>query len=195
MILPMSRLSPEMAEAYWTNLCLDAANYQDLLSELKEYGHRNIQFGFTDYNEAQMNIRGIVTLLRVFSNGFIALISLIACANVLNTISTSIALRRKDYGILRSMGFTQRHLYQMMIHECVNYGSKAILWSVPLSLGLCYGLHKATNLGYTTDFAPPWEVFVIGICLILAVLFISVIYATFSIRKDNPIDAIRMENT
>ena len=97
--------------------------------------------------------------------------------------------------MLRSMGFTQKHLYRMMAYECMNYGLKAILWSAPLSIGLCYGLYKVTNLAYSTDFAPPWDVFIIGICLILAVLFASATYAIFTIRKDNPIDAIRMENT
>ncbi len=194
-VLPLSKLSQEAEKKFQIDLCMDAADYQALLAELKEYGQGNIQFAFTDYNESQMNMRGIVTLLRVFSTGFIVLISLIACANVLNTISTNVALRRKDYGMLRSMGFTQKYLYRMMAYECMNYGLKAIVWSAPLSIGLCYGLYKVTNVSYSTDFAPPWDVFIIGICLILAVLFASATYAIFAIRKDNPIDAIRMENT
>lgn len=194
-VLPLSKLTQEMEKAHYIDLCMDAADYQTLLSELKEYGHHNVQFAFNDYNESQMNMRGIVKLLRAFSTGFITLISLIACANVLNTISTNVALRRKDYGMLRSMGFTQKQLQRMMAYECMNYGLKAILWSAPLSIGLCYGLYKVTNLSYSTDFAPPWDVFIMGICLILVVLFASAIYAIFSIRRDNPIDAIRMENT
>lgn len=194
-VLPLSKLPAEMEKSYKTSLCLDAADYQTVLADLKAYGQGNVQFGFTDYNETQMNMRGIVTLLRVFSTGFIVLISLIACANVLNTITNNVALRRKDYGMLRSMGFTQKHLYRMMTYECTIYGLKAILWSAPLSIGLCYGLYKVTNLSYSTDFALPWDMFAIGICLILAVLFASATYAIFTIRKDNPIDAIRMENT
>lgn len=193
-VLPLSKLPEEMENNYLIDLYLDAADYQTLLSELKEYGHGNIQFAFTDYNEFQMNLRGIVTLLRVFSTGFIVLISLISCANVLNTISTNVVLRRKDYGILRSMGFTQKQLYSMMAYECTNYGLKAILWSNPVSIGLCYGLYTVTNLSYSTDFAPPWDAFAMGVCLVLAVLFAGAAYAIFAIRKDNPIDAIRMEN-
>ena len=194
-ILPLSKAPAEVLEAYTPHLCLNTNDYQTMLGELKTYGEGNLLFSFTDYNETQMNMRGIVKLLRVFSTGFVVLISLIACTNVLTTITTNVALRRKDYGMLRSMGFTQKHLYGMMVYECMNYGIKAILWSAPLSIGLCYGLYKVTNLAYSTDFAPPWDVFIIGICLILAVLFASATYAIFTIRKDNPIDAIRMENT
>ena len=194
-VLPLSKLPQELDNSYLVDLCLDAADYQSLLAELKEYGNGNIRFAFTDYNESQMNMRGIVTLLRVFSTGFIVLISLIACANILNTITTNVALRRRDFGMLRSMGFTQKHLYRMMTYECMSYGLKAILWSSPVSIGLCYGLYKVTNLSYSTDFSLPWNVFATGICLILAVLFVSATYAVFSIRKDNPIEAIRMENT
>ena len=142
-----------------------------------------------------MNMRGIVKLIRVCATGFIALISLIACANALSTIATNVALRRKDYGMLRSMGFTRKHLYRMTLFECMNYAMKAILWSAPISIGLCWGLHAALNTGLTSDFTPPWDVFATGIGIILLVLFASALYAVFTIRKDNPIEAIRMENT
>jgi len=194
LILPLSKLPAEAQSGYTPHLCMDASDYQTLLAELKSYGKGNIRFAFTDYNESQMNMRGIVKLLRAFSAGFIILISLIACANVLNTISTNVALRRKDYGMLRSMGFTQKDLYSMMFYECMNYGLKAILWSAPLSIALCYGLYKITNLSYSTDFSPPWNMFTIGILLILAVMFTSAAYAIFIIRDDNPIEAIRMDN-
>lgn len=192
-VLPLSKLSAEMEEAYLTDLRLDAADYPALLARLREYGDGNLQFSFTDYKESQMNVRGIATLFRVFSTGFLVLISLIACANVLNTVSTNVALRRKDYGILRSMGFTQRHLYQMIVYECMNYGARAVLWSIPFSIGLCYGLYRVAGLRYLTDFAPPWDVFFAGAALILTVLLLSALYGMFSIRRDNPIDAIRTE--
>ena len=50
-----------------------------------------------DYEEN----RQILTALAVLSYGFIILISLIAVANVFNTVSTNLMLRRKEFAMLR----------------------------------------------------------------------------------------------
>ena len=194
LILPMSQLDDE-ARLNAVELRLDAADYEGVLSELKTLEEDSLLFRYENFKESEMNTRGIVTLLRVFSAGFIALISLIACANVFNTITTNIALRRRDFGMLRSMGFTQGNLNLMLAMECLNYGLRTVLWSIPLSITPCYGLHYITNNAYKTDFDLPWDTFGIGVGLILLVIFASTAYAVFAIRKDNPIDAIRMENT
>jgi Predicted permease. len=49
------------------------------------------------------NSRNIVTIISVFSYGFIILISLISIANVFNTISTNINLRRIEFAMLKSV--------------------------------------------------------------------------------------------
>lgn len=40
--------------------------------------------------------------------GFIVLISLIALANVFNTISTNVMLRRREFAMLKSVGMTKK---------------------------------------------------------------------------------------
>lgn len=69
------------------------------------------------------NQRAMVTVVNVFSYGFIILISLISMTNVFNTISTSIALRRREFAMLRSVGLTQRGFARMMDYECIIYGA------------------------------------------------------------------------
>lgn len=194
LILPLSKME-ELGFSYAVSMRLDASDYEAVLSKLEAMEEDNLHFSYDNYRESEMNTRGIVTLLRVFSAGFITLISLIACANVFNTITTNIALRRRDFGMLRSMGFTQGDLYRMLAMECLNYGLRTVLWSIPLSIAPCYGLYHITNNAYKTGFELPWDTFGIGVGLILTVIFASTAYAVFTIRKDNPIDAIRMENT
>ncbi len=50
--------------------------------------------------EQESSSRNMVTIVNVFSYGFIVLISLIAVANVFNTISTNVALRRREFAML-----------------------------------------------------------------------------------------------
>ena len=80
------------------------------------------------------NQRAMVTVVNVFSYGFIILISLISMTNVFNTISTSIALRRREFAMLRSVGLTQRGFARMMDYECIIYGARALPWGLPASV-------------------------------------------------------------
>lgn len=86
--------------------------------------------------ELEESERNIVTIIRVFSYGFIVLISLIAAANVFNTISTNISLCRREFAMLKSVGMTQKGFNKMMNFECLLYGSRALLYGLPVSCGV-----------------------------------------------------------
>lgn len=92
------------------------------------------------YNRAEdeRTVSNMIILVKVFSYGFIALISLISVANVFNTVSTNVALRRRDYAMLRSLGMTNRGMNRMMNYECLLYGTRSLLFGLPLSVGMTY---------------------------------------------------------
>ncbi len=148
------------------------------------------------YNMAESDEqnRMIVTVLEVFSLGFIILISLISIANVVNTISTSIALRRREFGILKSVGLTSRGFDRIMIFECLNYGLRSLLWGLPISILISYYIYHQITDVYASTFYLPWYSITIAIGSVFVVVFSTMLYATHKIRKDNPIDALRNEN-
>lgn len=55
----------------------------------------------------------------VFAYGFSVLISMIAIANVFNTITTNIMLRRREFAMLKSIGLGERGFRKMMNYECI----------------------------------------------------------------------------
>lgn len=150
--------------------------------------------GLEDYAVQAENNRNTILIIRVFSYGFIVLISLIAAANVFNTISTNIALRRRELAMLRSVGMTQKGFQQMMHYECLLYGGKALLWGLPAAFGVTYLIHLAINRGYETAFQLPWGAVAIAVCSVFLVVFVTMVYAMKKIRRENPIDALRNEN-
>lgn len=188
LVLPLSAAPSDTS----VDLCITVSNYTAaktyLDSALGEYDYR-------DYKENEENNRTLNLLINVFSYGFIILISLISVANVFNTISTNVGLRRRDFGMLRSAGFREKDLLRMMNYECLTYGCKALVWGVPISLVLSY-LIQAIDRGITnTEFVPPWNALLIAALCVFIVVFTTMFYAVSRLRKDNPIDAIRMENT
>lgn len=99
---------------------------------LKENGlSKNYLYDRRDSLEDNQNL---VMIVDVFSYGFIILISLIAAANVFHTISTNINLRRREFAMLKSVGMSQKEMYQMMNFESLLYGGKALLYGIPVSI-------------------------------------------------------------
>ncbi len=144
--------------------------------------------------EQEESERNIVTIIRVFSYGFIVLISLIAAANVFNTISTNISLRRREFAMLKSVGMTQKGFNKMMNFECLLYGFRALLYGLPVSCGVTYLIYLAIMEGYEAKFHLPWTAIGIAVLSVFLVVFITMMYSMSKIKKDNPIDALKNEN-
>ena len=138
--------------------------------------------------------RNIVTIIQGFAYGFIVLISLIAAANVFNTISTNIALRRREFAMLKSVGMTAKGFNRMMNFECILYGTRALLFGLPVSVGISYLIHLAVSEGYQKDFTLPWVALGIAVLSVFLVVFVTMMYSMSKIKKDNPIDALKNEN-
>jgi len=147
-----------------------------------------------NYAEGVEENRSMVTIVRVFAYGFIILISLIAAANVFNTISTNIALRRREFAMLKSVGMTQKDFNKMMNFECVLYGSKALLLGIPVSCGIAYLIFRSIMSGYETAFRLPWLAIGIAALSVFLVVGVTMLYSMRKIKKDNPIDALKNEN-
>ena len=154
------------------------------------FNAKNLQ----DIAEQEESERNIVTIIRVFSYGFIVLISLIAAANVFNTISTNISLRRREFAMLKSVGMTQKGFNKMMNFECLLYGSRALLFGLPVSCGITYLIYLSIMEGYETTFHLPWTAIGIAVLSVFLVVGATMMYSMSKVKKDNPIDALKNEN-
>lgn len=146
-----------------------------------------------DVAAEQESRRSIVMAVQVFAYGFIILISLIALANVINTISTNVSLRRREFAMLRSVGMTTRGLREMTNFECVIYGLRGLMWGLPFSVLMTYGIYRVVIQSVRSSFYIPWVSVVIAVCSVFLVVFATMLYAMRKIRKENPIDALRTE--
>ncbi|WP_312648212.1 ABC transporter permease [Aminipila sp.] len=140
--------------------------------------------------------RNITFIVNLFSVVFITMISLIAVANVFNTISTNIKLRRREFAMLRSIGMSDRDFNKMMRFECTLYGARTMLWGLPISGVLSCLIYKGMVIGGgNVDFAFPWGSMAISVFGVLFIVFITMLYAISKIKKENIIDALRDDMT
>ena len=168
------------------------ATYNSLMNKLEDNGisTENLK----DYAEGVDINRNIVTIVRVFAYGFIVLISLIAAANVFNTISTNIALRRREFAMLKSVGMTQKDFRKMMNFECLLYGSKSLILGIPVSCLISFLIYNSMLSGFETSFRLPLTAMGIAILSVFIVVGATMIYSMSKVKKDNPIDTLKNEN-
>lgn len=141
--------------------------------------------------------QSMMFIANVFAYVFIVMISLIAVANVFNTISTNIKLRRRELAMLRSVGMAEGDFQKMMNFECFFYGLRALLLGIPLSLLLSWVIYWFFTAGGADDlsFQLPWASVAISIGAVFLVVFITMLYAVRQLKKENIIDAMRDELT
>jgi putative ABC transport system permease protein len=138
--------------------------------------------------------RSATFVVDVFTYVFIIMLSLIAVANVFNTISTNIRLRRRELAMLRSVGMSDHDFNKMMNFECVFYGIRTLLFGVPVAGILSWLIYKVVVFGEKLNdivFTFPWGSMIISILSVFIIVFITMLYATGKIRKENIIDALR----
>ena len=143
--------------------------------------------------DSEMN-RNLITIVQVFAYGFVIIISLISVANVFNTISTNINLRRREFAMLKSVGMTQKGFNKMMNLECLLYGAKALALGLPVSFLVTYLIYRAITQGYGAEFYLPIKAIIIAVISVFLVVFVTMMYAMRKIKKDNPIDALKNDN-
>lgn len=186
-VMPMSL---KFGPASLNSLAIKTSDY----SSLTDWLDANYDGDYGDYLAQQIQYRNLITMINVFTYGFIILISLICVCNVFNTISTNIALRRRDFGMLRSVGMQTKDLSRMMVLECARYGVKSLLFGLPIGVAIGYGIYVLLDIGSAVRYRLPWDAVLISALCVFTVVFITMFYAVARLRKDNPIDAIRMEN-
>ena len=169
-----------------------AAAYADMKQILSDAGQSTSRL--YDNAEEIEAMRSTVTVVNVFSYGFIILISLIAVANVFNTISTNIALRRREFAMMKSVGLTTRGMHKMLNYECLIYGFKGLALGLPVSALATFGIWLVVGQAVEQPFMIPWAAVAIAVGSVFAVVFATMLYAGGKLRRDNPIDALKSEN-
>lgn len=168
-----------------------AAVYEKMLADTIDRAGVQIYDNSSD-DEAT---KALITLISVFSYGFITLISLIAAANVFNTVSTNIMLRRRELAMLKSVGMSPKGFRRMTNFESLLYGLKSLAVGLPVSFAVTFVIYYVVGYsGFDMSFSLPWTQILIAVVSVFAVVFASMIYSMNKIKKYNTADELKNEN-
>ncbi|MBM7685757.1 FtsX-like permease family protein [Defluviitalea raffinosedens] len=132
-------------------------------------------------------------LMSVFTYAFILLITAICIANILNTVSTSIALRKREFAMLKSVGMTPKSFNKMIYYESIFYGLKALIYGLPISFAVMYLLHHTLMIKLSYRFSIPWDSVGIAISAVFIIVGMAMIYSSQKVKKENIIDVLKQD--
>lgn len=197
LVVPMDSLN-KLASAdeeigKYTSVYLTSKDPMKLMQDIHNLNNLDDMYVSNIY-EARQQEEQMVVLISVFTYGFIALITLISIANILNTISTGIQLRRREFAMLRSMGMTKQGFNRMINYESIFYGMKSLLYGLPISGVVMYLIHRSMMNSMDYKFEVPWISIIIAIVSVFVIVSISMIYSGSKVKKGSIVDAIKQEN-
>jgi putative ABC transport system permease protein len=169
------------------------AMYEVLEDVLIWHDDSTPNYFLTNIAEQEEQNRRILLVVNIFVYGFIILMSLITVANVFNTITTSINLRRREFAMLKSVGMTDGGLNKMMVFKCLLYGVKALLFALPVSAGVTRLIYNAVLKGVDVPFTLPWGSVGIAVAGVFGIVFITMMYAISKVKKENTVEALKSE--
>lgn len=144
----------------------------------------------SDFVEACQTMNTLAFILQVFVYGFIVLITMITIANIINTISTGIAMRRKEFAMLKSVGTTPKGFRKMVSLESVFYGLKALLFGLPISVLASYAMNKALG-DNTLPFEINWILYLAVILVVFAITGLTMLYSVSKLKHDSIVETLK----
>lgn len=162
--------------------------YKNEFGDYADYYYYNAEIAYT-------SIRNLLLTIEILSYGFIAIVSLIGITNIFNTITTNVALRAKEFAVLKSIGMTEKEFSQMVRLESAMYITRALLIGLPIGLLMSYGMYKLFDAGGAgIGLIIPWHAVVISILAVVILVAGTMRYSMRQIRKQNIIETIRKES-
>lgn len=150
---------------------------------------------YQNLKEEAKQSKNLVLVIKILMYGFISLITLIGVTSVFNTITTSMALRKREFAVLRSIGLTRKGFNKILCFESLFFGLKSLLFGIPVSLAITFIIHLSmSSMIDTSSVIIPWSAILTSSISVFAIVLLTMLYSTNKIKKHSIIEQIREEN-
>lgn len=175
----------------------NADEYQDTFEKETEGNpeYSQISFYVSNLDKQMRDEKSLFTLLGVFAYGLIVVIALIGITNIINTLSTGMELRSREFATLRSIGMTDKQFAGMVRLESVFISVKALVIGVPLGILISYLLCVIMNrMDGAIIYVPPYKAIILCIVVVIMLIYAIMKLSMTKLRHNNIIETIKNEN-
>lgn len=175
----------------------NADEYQDTFEKETEGNpeYSKISFSVSNLDKEMRDEKSLFTLLGVFAYGLIVVIALIGITNIINTLSTGMELRSREFATLRSIGMTDKQFVGMVRLESVFISVKALVIGVPLGILISYLLCVMMNrMDGAIIYELPYKAIILCIVVVIMLIYAIMKLSMTKLRHNNIIETIKNEN-
>lgn len=175
----------------------NADEYQDTFEKETEENpeYSQISFYVSNMDKQMRDEKSLFTLLGVFAYGLIVVIALIGITNIINTLSTGMELRSREFATLRSIGMTDKQFAGMVRLESVFISVKALVIGVPLGILISYFLCVIMNrMDSAIIYELPYKAIILCIVVVIMLIYAIMKLSMTKLRHNNIIETIKNEN-
>ena len=169
--------------------CENHEEVHDKLFEILE-NDGYTKYSCSDLTQSLVVMNTVMVLLKTVIYGFTVLLALVVIANIVNTISTGVMLRRKEFAMLRSVGMASSGFSKMLILETLLYGVRALILGLPGAALLSLLIYKGAHV-----VAFPFRIDLLKYFLVVVAVFaivgLSMLLSSAKIKDDNIIEALK----
>lgn len=147
---------------------------------------------YTNFAESKMQNRMMSETVQTFIYCFTVICGLIAVANVFNTLTNSLILRRREFAVLKSIGMGESAFRRMIAYECASYALRGFAVGLALAAVAAAFLTRAMAYSFTTfTLEPPIAETAAAAGIVLTVIAVSAAYALRRSHAASVVEALR----
>ena len=145
-----------------------------------------------DLSQAIKAMDTVSLMLNTAMYGFTILLTLIAIANIVNTISTAVHMRRQEFAMFRSVGMEERGIKKMLLLETILYGLRALIIGMPISILLSFLMFNTIETKVFA-FELNYSMYMMMIFAVFIIIGLSMLLSASRIRNDSIIEALKCD--
>ena len=148
-----------------------------------------------DYTSAIKTQKDYLKQQQIFFSSIAVILLIISLFHIINSMNHTILARRKEYGIIRAMGITDRGFYKMILRTGILYGLLAdvfifLLYNLVLRRVMDYYMAHVLQFLHLASHVP--NLVLIGImALNVVIAVVAVMFPAWKIGRENIIYEIR----
>jgi putative ABC transport system permease protein len=153
-------------------------------------GNRGDVFAY-DMSAVEESGEQIGLQMSILLYGLVAVVSLIGALNIVNTITTNLILRVREFGTLRAVGMSVRQMRGMVRIESVLYGLWAVSGGGAVGVALTRLIYNNVMNLQPIAWQPPWGSLAISVVMVVGISLLSAAVPMGRISEMDIVESIR----
>lgn len=169
----------------------DPKNEEEAKVAIQGIIYRNPSLRLINRIDQNRQAQSAIMLVKILLYGFVLVVSSIGCVNIVNTITTNIIIRKREFATIKSIGLSPKGLKKMIVLEGLLYGIQGSIYGSVIGCGLSYLIYLGMINVREILWKTPWSSMVIAIVASLIIGYFSVLSPLARLERENLIDIVR----